>query len=245
MTALGIVPARKGSQRFPDKHHARLLGKPMFAWTLEAAAQARRLDRLVVSSDDFELKPLAERYGIEFVERPAELSTATAALDDALRHVGRLLEARDGFRPDVVLAMQGNVPVRKQGQIDEVVARLEALPEATAVCTAQEMRLRPEWAKVITDERSGAVAPFLTGPAAYRAQDLPRLCVLDGAVCGVRRDTLYATEGDRAAHAWFGSRLHVVVQEDPAYSLEVDYPDQLALADFYLRRFGRGGSGPA
>jgi N-acylneuraminate cytidylyltransferase len=238
VTTLAIIPARHGSQRFPDKHHAPLLGRPMFAYTVAAAAQAKRLDRVVVSSDDDRLRPIAAQYGAEFVHRPAELATATAAFDDALRHVCRFLKARDGFRADVVLAMQGNVPVRKPGQIDDVVRRLEDLPDATAVCTAQEVRIRPEWAKVLTDEATGAVRPFLTGAFGYRAQDLPRLLALDGAICAVRRSTLEQTEGDRSVHAWLGPHLHLLVQDGPMYSLEVDYPDQLDLAELYLRRLG-------
>jgi CMP-N-acetylneuraminic acid synthetase len=236
MPILGIVPARKGSLRFPDKHHALLLGKPMFAYTLEAAASAKRLDRVVVSSDDPQLQGLAEHYGMEYIARPPELATATAALDDAVRHVCQLLERRDGFAADVVVTMQGNVPVRCPGQIDDVIERLERVPDATAVCTAQEMRFRPEWAKVVTDEATGAVAPFLPGAVGYRTQDFPKLFVLDGAVYGVRASTLFATAGNRAAHAWFGPRLHVLIQDDAMYSLEVDYPDQIALAEFSLRR---------
>ena len=43
MTTLGVIPARKGSERFPGKHHALLLGLPLFAYTLEAARQAKEV----------------------------------------------------------------------------------------------------------------------------------------------------------------------------------------------------------
>ena len=240
MKTLGIIPARKGSQRFPNKHHALLLGKPMFSYTLEAAHAARSLDRVVISSDDLGLKPIAEGYGFEFLERPAELCSLTAALDDALRKVCRDLERRDGFVPDGVVTLLGNVPVRKAGQIDGVVRCLEALPQATAVCTAQEVRSRPEWAKRIDGD--GRAEPFLSGQWAYRAQDYSRIYRMDGAVAAVRREVLFRTEGNRAAHAWFGDQLYLMVQEHARYSLEVDYPDERALAEFYLlyERYGDG-----
>lgn len=240
LTSLGIVPARKGSQRFPDKHHVLLLGKPMFAYTLEAALGSKRLTRVVVSSDDHSLRPMAEQYGVEFIERPAELCTATAALDDAVRHACRLLEERDGFRPDLLVTMQGNVPVRKEGQIDEVVRRFEELPQATAVCTAHEPRVRPEWAYRISDPATGEARRVMPDATAYRMQDYPPLFLLDGALLGVRRQTLFEEEGNRAALGWCGKRLHLVVQPHPMYALEVDYPEQQALAEFYLlyRRHG-------
>jgi len=236
MQSLGIIPARKGSQRFQNKHQALLLGKPMFAYTIEAALASTRLDRLVISSDDLELKSLADRYGVEFIERPSELASDTAALDDALRHTCRVLEERDGFRPDILLAMQGNVPVRKEGQIDEVIRRFKSLPDATAICTGEEVHVRPEWAKVMKDTETGEVEPFMAGYSAYRKQDYPQLFVIDGAVYGVRLDTLWAQEGNKKVHAWFGDRLHLLPQGHPMYSLEVDYPYQAQMAEFYLLR---------
>ena len=232
---LGVIPARAGSERFPRKHHALVLGKPLITYTMEAMAGARTLDRVVVSTDDPEIEPLARSFGIEVIPRPAELATNTAALDDAVRHVCRTLQQRDRFEPDIVAVAQANVPIRKTGQVDEVVRRLEARPEATAVCTARATRLRPEWAKVMKDEKTGEVGPYLVGAHPFRKQDFPHLYVLDGSILAVRRAVLFATEGDRAAHAWLGKRLHILVQDHPMYSLEVDYPDEVALGEFYLR----------
>lgn len=235
MNVLGIIPARQGSERFPDKHHAPLRGKPMFAYTIEAALAATRLDRLVLSTDDPRLVELGARYGVESVDRPAELASDSAPLDDALRHTCDVVEHRDGFRPDVVIAMQGNVPIRKRGQIDEVIGRLERLPAATAVCTAQHARFRPEWAKVLVNDDTGECAPYMSADAGFRTQDYPPILIMDGAIYGVRYDTLRATAGNRATHAWFGAALHLLVQDDQMYSLEVDYPDQLQLAEYLLR----------
>ena len=234
--ALGIIAARRNSERFSSKHHARILGKPMFAYALEAALRASIVDRLVVSSDDPEIATLARQYDVEFVERPRELAQATSAIDDAYRHVCDVLLNRDGFQPALVVGMQGNVPVRKEGQIDELIRHFDEQPGATAICTAQEVRFRPEWAKVIVDGSTGEAASYLSEDKGFRTQDYPELYVLDGAVCGVRRETLRATAGDRTTHAWLGNRLHLLVQDEPMYSLEIDYPDQLPLAEYYLER---------
>jgi hypothetical protein len=63
---------------------------------------------------------------------------------------------------------------------------------------------------------------------------------MDGAVAAVRWETLFATEGNAAGHAWLGERFFLVIQDHPMYSLEVDYPDQRGLAEFYLlqQRYG-------
>jgi len=240
MAILGVIPARKGSTRFPNKHHVSILGKPLFTYTLDAALAATRLDMLVISSDDLKLKALAKERGVEFIQRPSALCEDASALDDALRHSYRFLEARDQFRPDIIVNLHAVLPVRKPGQIDEVIDRLESMPGATAVCTAGQVRKRPEWAKVIVNEQTGEAAPFMPGRSPYRTQDFPGLYAMDGAVLAVRTKTLMETEGDRSAHAWLGSGLYLVVQDDPMYSLEVDYPDETALAAFYLLYQRRG-----
>ncbi|HLB69084.1 MAG TPA: hypothetical protein VJN63_11645 [Thermoplasmata archaeon] len=240
MSILGVIPARAGSERFPRKHHAPVLTRPLISYTLEAMAEAGTLSRRVLSTDDRDLDPLAWKYGFDVIPRPPDLATNAASLDDAVRHVCRTLADRDGFEPETVVVAQGNVPVRKAGQIDEAVNRLHSLPEATAVCTARRMRSRPEWAKIVNDETTGEVVPFLPGSYPFRKQDLPHLVALDGAVLAVRTKTLFDTERNRAAHAWLGPRLHVLIQDHPMYSLEVDYPDEVPLAEFYLLQRARG-----
>jgi len=232
---LGIVLARKGSERFPGKHHALILGQPLISYTMKAAAASKRLDQVVLSSDDLGLRDLARAHGLRFIERPASLAQATTSLEDPVRHACRQVET-EGFHPAIVVVMQGNLPIRAEGQIDEVVGRLEALPNATAVCTAVELRSRPEWAKVIVEERTGRVEPFMAGKHPWRKQDLPRLFSLDGAVLAVRRDVLFETEGQPGAHLWLGAQVHIVPQADPANAIEVDYPDEVSLVEHHLSR---------
>ncbi len=233
---LGVIPARRHSSRFPGKHLTPLLGKPMIAYAIEAALQSVLVDRLVISSDDPELARLARDYGVEFVERPSELAQDTSAFEDSLRQVCDTLLERDRYQPELILAMQANVPIRKEGQADELIRRFEELPAATALCTAQHIRLRPEWAKVLVDDATGECSPYSLVDRGFRQQDHPPLFLLDGAICGVRRETLCATRGNLATHAWLGDHLHLLVQDDPMYSLEIDYPNQVSLAEYYLDR---------
>jgi len=212
----------------------------MFGYTLKAALESKRLTRVIVSSDDIGLQSIAENFGIEFLERPQQFSTLTAPLEDALRYTCRTLKEREGFQPEAVVVLLGNVPIRKPGQIDALIERLEALPHATAVCTAQEVRMRPEWAKVLKSVSTAEVSSYLPGFHAYRTQDYPKIYLMDGAITAVRWETLLRTEGNSSLHAWLGEKVHLLIQDHPMYSLEVDYPDQQGLAEFYLlyQRFG-------
>ena len=72
---LGIIPARGGSRRIPRKNIRPLGGKPLIAYTIEAAVAATTLDRLIVSTDDEEIAKVAQSYGadVPFI-RPARLA---------------------------------------------------------------------------------------------------------------------------------------------------------------------------
>lgn len=72
---VAIIPARGGSKRIPRKNIKDFFGKPMIAWSIEAALKSNCFDRVIVSTDDQEIAEIAKKYGAEvpFI-RPAELS---------------------------------------------------------------------------------------------------------------------------------------------------------------------------
>ena len=78
------IPARGGSVRLPRKALADLGGKPVLAWTIEAAQAARRFSAVVVSSDDAEIRDVATAYGAEAHVRPPSLATDTITLAEVL-----------------------------------------------------------------------------------------------------------------------------------------------------------------
>jgi pseudaminic acid cytidylyltransferase len=84
---IAIIPARGGSKRIPRKNIKLFCGKPMIAWSIEAALQSACFDRVVVSTDDAEIAEVARQYGatVPFM-RPAELSDDHAGTIAVIRH---------------------------------------------------------------------------------------------------------------------------------------------------------------
>ena len=60
---LAIIPARSGSKRLPRKNILDLAGKPLIAWTIEAALESKYIDRIVVSTDSKEISSISRKYG--------------------------------------------------------------------------------------------------------------------------------------------------------------------------------------
>ena len=63
MTVLGLIPARGGSKGIFRKNIKNLCGKPLIAWTIEAALKSSKIDRLVVTTEDNEIADIARQYG--------------------------------------------------------------------------------------------------------------------------------------------------------------------------------------
>ncbi len=84
---LAIIPARGGSKRIPRKNIKPFCGKPMIAWSIEAAQKSNCFDRIIVSTDDAEIAEVAQRYGasVPFL-RPAELSDDHTGTVPVIRH---------------------------------------------------------------------------------------------------------------------------------------------------------------
>jgi N-acylneuraminate cytidylyltransferase len=96
---LAVIPARGGSKRIPRKNIKLFCGKPMIAWSIEAALQSGCFDQIVVSTDDAEIAEVARQYGAQVpFMRPATLS------DDHTGTMAVVAHAIDWF------AAQGQMP---------------------------------------------------------------------------------------------------------------------------------------
>jgi len=110
--ALAIIPARGGSKGVPRKNCIDVCGRPLIAYTIEAALRCGRFDRVIVSTDDEEISAISQRYGAEVpVLRPKELAGDKSPLASALNHMHAFL-ASQGFVPDIVAHMYPTHPFR-------------------------------------------------------------------------------------------------------------------------------------
>jgi len=75
---LGITPARGDSKGIPGKNIKDISGKPLVAWTIEAAKESKMIDRYVVSTEDEKIAATSREYGADVIERPPELATDEA-----------------------------------------------------------------------------------------------------------------------------------------------------------------------
>lgn len=156
---LGVIPARGGSKRIPNKNLKEIGGKPLVAHTIEHAAQSEHLTEAVVSTEDEEIKKTAKEYGGEVpFDRPAELATDTAKTREVVTHALDWFEER-GETFDYVCRLQPTSPLRKPEDIDACIETVHEDEDATGVMTVSEYFFPPEWS--LTERDDGYLTEYL------------------------------------------------------------------------------------
>lgn len=175
-TFLGIIPARGGSKRLPNKNILNLAGKPLISWTIEASLLSKYLDKIVVSSDSDKILEIASKYPIETIKRPNELSTDTASTTEVAIHA--IEHINKNF--DYVVLLQPTSPLRTYKHIDEAIELL-VKKNADAVISVTETEYPPLWSNTLPADLS--MKNFLKEEIVNkRSQDLPVYYRLNGAI---------------------------------------------------------------
>ena len=184
---LGITLARGGSKGVRDKNIRDVAGKPLLAWTIEQALEAK-LDGYVVSTDSARIAGVARTYGATVIMRPDELATDTAPSIDALIHALDVSESAYNTEFDIVADIRNTNPTKLAYDIDGAIRKLIA---TGADCVAGVTKLEdhhPSRIKMIVEDR---LVPVWPEPEGGQRQDLkPDVYIRNGSIYAVRTTAL-------------------------------------------------------
>lgn len=224
---LFLVPARGGSKGVPKKNVASVGGRPMIAWSIDAALRADHGGRVVVSTDSEEIASVARTFKAEvpFI-RPAELATDEASSLDMALHTLEWFARIDNYRPDYLMLLQPTSPLRQPCDIDGAIA-LAMRHDADAVVSVSPTSIHPYLTKTL--DADGMLRNFMNTPAASsRRQEMPAAYVLNGAIFLIKPATL------ALARTWYPKKTYGYVMP-PERGLDVDSPWDLKIADLLMR----------
>lgn len=193
-SVLAIIPARGGSKGLPGKNIKGLCGKPLIAWSIEAAKACSNIDRVVVSTDDEGIAKVAKKYGSEVpFLRPAELANDTASTIDVIFHAINWLKEHEAYRPEYILLLQPTSPLRSRKDIDGAIRMLKE-KNAKAVVSVCETDHHPWWSNTLPE--NGNMKDFLRPDILNkRRQDLPVFYRLNGAMYLAQTNYLHECNG--------------------------------------------------
>lgn len=222
---LAIIPARSGSKGLPGKNIRPMLGLPMIAHTIRAAAAAERISEIVVSTDSEEIAGVAREHGasVPFL-RPAELSGDKAAVTDALSYTIRRLEEERGEPIPAFCELQPTSPLRNAGDIDGAVG-LFLERDADSVISFVKSEKPLAWAREL--DREGRILPSPASRASNR-QEHPDVYWPNGAVYVVRSALL-------AAGSFYTEKSYAYLMP-PERSADIDTLLDFQIAEFLMTK---------
>lgn len=207
---LAVIPARGGSKRLPRKNLLDLSGKPLIAWTIEAAKNSKYLDDIVVTTDDQDISEVSQRLGVNVLLRPDELATDAASSVDVVIHAVIAQEVHYDF----IILLQPTSPLRNADHIDDAIELLQQ-KSANAVISVCESEHSPLWANSLPSD--GCMNNFIREEMKNkRSQELPIYYRLNGAIYIVNASLL------QSERTFFLKEKCFAYQMDKSVSQDID-----------------------
>lgn len=246
--AIGVIPSRYGSTRFPGKPLALVAGKPLLAWVIEGAKTSRKLKEIVVATDDDRIASLSRECGANAIMTDSDLPTGT----------DRVWAAARGLDADVFVNIQGDEPLTDGALLDSLVTPFEEDVELEMATLGRKLDSEAlhsvHTAKIVLNERDEALyfsrhpIPYSRvaadsgqsiegalkhiGIYAYRREFLARFCAQKPTV-------LEVCEGLEQLRAlYLGARIRVVRVEHEAWG--VDTPGDVEKIERIIANRNRG-----
>lgn len=228
---IAFIPARGGSKGLPGKNILPLNGKPLIAYTIEAALNACCVDRVLVTTDSEEIADVAREYGAEVpFLRPDELATDNSSAIDVYIHAYEWIRDNWGYKEDAFMVLLPTAPLRDESDIDGAYDALKKSNAKTLIAVSKAP-VPPGW--YLSEDENNRIKPcgFGTDSLTQNRQKSGRYVVPCGAIYILSYEllknqrTYYCDDTIGFELAW-----------DKA--VDIDYKEDFDYAEYLMRRKG-------
>lgn len=228
---IAIIPARGGSKGIPRKNIKIVAGKPLIAWTIEAARKSNLIERIIVTTNDNEIAAVAREYGAEipFI-RPEELAQDDTPPAPVLKHALDFLHDNEDLKPEIIVWLEPPCPFRTSNEIDEAIQLLQEDPDADSLRSVCEPFQNPykSWhinGKYLEPLIKQNGLPLHTGPR----QKTTKVYWQNGAIFLIKYDTIMK-KGN-----FFGDKILPYIMPSERF-IDIDKNEDLDLAEWYFKK---------
>lgn len=221
---LGLIPARGGSKGIKNKNIVDLCGKPLIAYTIDAACNSSYIDNIVVTTDSENIAEISKKWGgeVPFL-RPKELAEDTSTTLEAVLHAIRILENK-GQLFDVLVLLQPTSPLRTTEDIDNAI-RIFFEKGRQAVVGVSEVDDHPILVRTLG--KKGKLEKLLSLNSTCRRQDMPKYYRVNGSlyvnsIANLNLDTSFND-----------NEIPYVMEKD--HSIDIDEIQDLYMVEYYLK----------
>jgi N-acylneuraminate cytidylyltransferase len=167
---IAVIPARGGSKRIPRKNIKLFCGKPMIAWSIEAAQSSNLFDRIIVSTDDAEIAEVAKQWGADVpFMRPEELSNDYAGTTPVIAHATQWA-LNQGLDIDAVCCIYATAPLL---QAEDITRGWKVLESGNWDYAFSVTEFEATIFRAFKQTPAGGIEMFFPEHFATRSQDLP------------------------------------------------------------------------
>jgi len=138
---LAVIPAVKGSNVFPEIALKDILGRPLIWYTLSQVRRTHMLDRVIITSDDDKIIDYVKKSFPEFktIQRPHEIARPHTRIDPTISHLLETLEEKDGYKPEAVMLLFINSPLRRKMHIEKAIDTMTIYNLDSVVSVCEEL----------------------------------------------------------------------------------------------------------
>jgi CMP-N,N'-diacetyllegionaminic acid synthase len=228
MKVLAIIPARSGSKGIPLKNIKKLSGKPLIEYSINTAHNSKRIDKLIVSTDDKKIAKISKFLGAEVpFLRPKILSTDSSQTIDLVKHAIKKLEKLN-YIPDIITILQPTSPFRTFNMIDESINLLEK-SNSTSVISVAKIKNHPYSSFSFNGEYLKPVKKNFQ--KYYQRQLLPELLYPTGGIYTFWTSTLLRY------NSIYGSKIKPMIIDDDKVNIDIDNNFDFFVAEMCIKHW--------
>jgi CMP-N-acetylneuraminic acid synthetase len=229
MDILGIIPARGGSKGVLRKNVRPLAGRPLIAYTIDAARGSKLLTRFLCSTEDWEIAKIANELGCPVLARPAELAGDATSMKSVIKHVLSAIGTKEAFQPEIAVLLQPTSPLRSCEHIDRALEMLiESGADSVVSVAPVPGHYHPDWQlKLDLENRLALWNDKPLSELVTRRQDLLPSFTRNGAVYAFRVASFMKSD------SIYGERC-LGFEMKPEESINIDSESDVSLADLRL-----------
>ena len=221
---IALIPARGGSRGLPNKNIKLLNGKPLIAYSIEAALQAKEVTRVIVSTDYKDIKEVALQYGAEVpFLRPNSLATDSSSSSDVYKYTIDRLENEENIVIDNFVVLQPTSPLRTSTHIDEAITLFREKKAKAVVSYCKEYH-SIFWHKKI--DSNGKIVNIFEGDFSKNRQEIQETYFPNGAIYVFDKNYIFATKD-------YSIDCYAYIM-DRKYSIDIDTIDDFLYAEFLM-----------
>jgi CMP-N-acetylneuraminic acid synthetase len=228
---MALIPARAGSKRIANKNIRDLDGKPLIAYTIEAAKKAKKIERIIVSTDSKTIADISKQYGAEapFL-RPTDISQSHSTEMEFFDHALNWLSLNENYVPDLIVLLYPTCPFRKPESIDIAIDLMQKYPEADSL---RSIRLCTEHPYKMWKIENNYLKPFINSSEpnihTLSYQLLPTVYIQNACIYITKRNTI------RNKRSPTGDVIIPFVM-DELESLDINNPLDLLTAEVLIQK---------